>query len=361
MNEVQGSTVGAGGGEGIDAPGSAAAWAARWSGVLGPVTVSVPATSANLGPGFDTLGLALDLTDEVSAEVIDQGFAGSDQRFIAVVDISGEGAGEVPGDASHLVIATMLTAFDRLGVAAPPGLRLTCVNRIPHARGLGSSSAAIVAGILLARALAGRAADDHQEASLALAAELEGHPDNVAPCLYGGFTIAWTDQAGTDYSGTDQSDRAGAARLTPDERVHPVVYVPVLRGLTAHARAALPAEVPHRDAVFNVARTALLVHALTTDPGLLMRATDDRLHQPYRAPSMPETAQLVADLRAAGVPAVVSGAGPSVLAFTGSFAGTPPHPPAGWTALPVSISAAGARIMENRHAEGDPVAAGRLG
>jgi homoserine kinase len=292
----------------------------------GAVTVEVPATSANLGPGFDTLGLALDLTDRVTAQISEDGTS---------VTVSGEGAGEVPTDAGHLIVATMLTTFARLGVPAPAGVRLTCENRIPHARGLGSSSAAIVAGILLARALAGRPTDGAQARAeaLALAAELEGHPDNVAPCLLGGFTVAWTEST------------ARAVRMTPADGLQPVVYVPEVRGLTAHARAALPAQVPYADAVFNVARVALLVHALTNDPSHLLRATEDRLHQPYRAEGMPGTAALVATLRAAGVPAVVSGAGPSVLALTGAGVGEALPAPAGWLALPLAWSPEGARIL----------------
>ncbi len=291
----------------------------------GPVTVAVPATSANLGPGFDVLGLALDLVDEVTAEVVPDGYG---------VEVVGEGAGEVPTGLDHLIVTTMLTTFERMGVARPPGLRLKCHNRIPHARGLGSSSAAIVAGIVLARELtsAGATLDDAE--ALALAAEIEGHPDNVAPCLLGGFTIAWTG-----------ADGAHAVRLDPADSVTPVVYVPAERGLTAHARAALPAEVPHRDAVFNTARTALLVHALSTAPELLLAATEDRLHQPYRAPAMPETAALVAALREAGVPAFVSGAGPSVLALTSAPGQELVDPPTGWWSRSLSCSASGARML----------------
>jgi homoserine kinase len=291
----------------------------------GPVTVAVPATSANLGPGFDVFGLALDLVDEVTAEVVPDGYR---------VDVVGEGAGEVPTGVDHLVVATMLTAFDRMGLAHPPGLRLSCHNRIPHARGLGSSSAAIVAGVALARELTTGGATLSDAEALALAAEIEGHPDNVAPCLLGGFTIAWTGV-----------DGAHAVRLDPAESVTPVVYVPAERGLTAHARGVLPAEVAHRDAVFNTARAALLVHALTTAPDLLLAATEDRLHQPYRAPAMPETAALVAALREAGVPAFVSGAGPSVLALTSAPGQVLVDPPAGWWSRSLSCSASGARML----------------
>ena len=304
------------------------------------MTVAVPATSANLGPGFDALGVALELTDEVTAEVTPAGIR---------VEVSGEGAGEVGTGADHLVVKTILTTLRQLGAPEPPGLRLACVNRIPHARGLGSSSAAIVAGVLLARALVGAAPDP--AADLALAAELEGHPDNVAPCLLGGFTIAWTaGEAGSR-----------AVRLTPSAQVRPVLYVPSSQGLTAHARAALPQHVPHADAVFNLSRTALLVHGLTADPSLLMEATEDRLHQPYRAAGMPATAQLVSALRSAGVPAMVSGAGPSVLALTGAFAPEPLPAPAGWTVRVLTWSDCGGRMLEPEHADGDPVAASRVG
>jgi homoserine kinase len=298
------------------------------------VTVSVPATSANLGPGFDALGLALELVDTVSARVTDRGFE---------VRVVGEGAGEVPTGRDHLIVATMLTAFAELGAPAPAGLALSCDNRIPHARGLGSSSAAIIAGILLARELAGRPEYD-EAAVLRLAARLEGHPDNVAPCLLGGFTIAWT-----------AADGATAVRLPTPDRLRPGVFIPDERGLTAHARAALPPSVPHADAAFNVARVALLVHALINRPDLLLTATEDRLHQGYRASGAPSTAALVERLRTAGVPAVVSGAGPSVLVLADPA--DVPAPP-GWCFRSLSVASTGARILGGRHAGGDPVAAG---
>jgi homoserine kinase len=296
-------------------------------------TVTVPATSANLGPGFDALGLALNLTDRVTARVAD-GFR---------VAVTGEGAGDVPAGKDHLIVATMLATYAELGEPAPAGLALDCRNQIPHARGLGSSSAAIVAGILLARALA-RRSDFDDAATLRLAARLEGHPDNVAPCLLGGFTIAWTEEHG-----------AAAVRLKTPRGLRLGVFIPQRRGLTAHARAALPRTVPHADAAFNAARSALLVHALTGAPEWLWAATEDRLHQGYRADGMPQTAALLAELRAAGVAAVVSGAGPSVLALTDP-AGVPV--PAGWCFRSLSVASTGARILGSRHAGGDPVAAG---
>ncbi|GIJ48868.1 homoserine kinase [Virgisporangium aliadipatigenens] len=304
------------------------------------VRVRVPATSANLGPGFDSLGLALDRYDEVTARV-----APGD----VVVEVTGEGAGQLPTGDDHLVVRAMRAAFDALSEPLP-GLELSCANAIPQARGMGSSSAAIVAGLLLARELvvdgARRLPDP---AVLALASALEGHPDNVAPCLLGGFTIAWTENG-----------EGRAVRLDPHPSIRPVVYVPATRGLTAEARAALPERVPHGDAAFNAGRAALLVHAVTSDPALLLTATEDRLHQDYRAPGMPHTAELVATLRAAGVPAVVSGAGPTVLAFV---VGDGALPDVGdtWKVWKLGVADAGASIVAGTmgHAERDPVAAGR--
>ncbi|WP_320067535.1 homoserine kinase [Micromonospora sp. RTGN7] len=307
--------------------------------VSGPVKVRVPATSANLGPGFDALGLALSLYDDVSAEVVPDGVR---------VTVTGQGAGELPDDDAHLVARAMRVTFDALG-GQPPGLAVECVNRIPQARGLGSSSAAIVAGVQLARALVVDGAARLDDAgALRLAAEIEGHPDNVAPCLLGGFTIAWTEPSG-----------AHAVSLAVDDRVCPTVFVPEERGLTAVARAALPGVVPHGDAALTAGRAALLVHALTAEPALLVPATVDRLHQDYRAGGMPRTSALVSALRAAGVAAVVSGAGPTVLALSeppASFsAGT------GWQSWRLGIDVHGARSARGTlgHAERDPVAAGR--
>jgi homoserine kinase len=323
------------------------------------VHVRVPATSANLGPGFDSLGLALSRHDDVTAWIAPGGVR---------VEVTGEGAGELPTDGTHLVARAMSAAFDALG-EQPPGLRIRCVNRIPQARGLGSSSAAIVAGLLAARALsvdgAARLAD---AAVLALASDLEGHPDNVAPCLLGGLTIAWLDAAdAADAAGVAGAAVARAVKLTPAASIAPVVFVPATRGLTAQARAALPREVPHADAAFNAGRAALLVHALTaapdaltTTPGLLLAATEDRLHQHYRAPANPESADLLRLLRSVGIPAVISGAGPTVLAFVRD-GDTPPDPGPAWLMWQLCVDATGATVVAGTigHAERDPVAAGR--
>ncbi|TDD07318.1 homoserine kinase [Nonomuraea deserti] len=265
------------------------------------VQIRVPATSANLGPGYDTLGLALSLYDEVEVAL-------TEQPGVAVT-VEGEGAGEVDLGEGHLIVKAMRTTFARMGVPQPAGIRLRCRNRIPHARGLGSSSAAVCAGILAARALAGVTTFSDDQV-FALAAEMEGHPDNVAPCLAGGLTVAWCDHTGTPRM----------VKLAPDERIRPVVVVPSTRLSTEAARGLLPKDVPHKDASFNAGRAALLIAALTRRPEreVLLAATEDRLHQAYRAPAMPESAHLVERLRAVGVPAVVSGAGPAVLAFSTS-------------------------------------------
>jgi homoserine kinase len=291
--------------------------AVTWGGAA--VVVRAPATSANLGPGFDALGLALSLHDEVQARVVPSGLS---------IEVSGEGAADI-ADAGekHLVVRAMRAAFDALGGGQPPGLALRCVNRIPHGRGLGSSAAAIVAGVLAARALAG--AGLHPDDALPLANELEGHPDNVAPCLYGGLTIAWLadgspaadsppgrprSRGASETAGGGRS-AARAVRLQPLEQITPVAVVAPAPVSTDVARGLLPADVPHADAARNAGRAALLVAALTARPEALLDATEDWLHQEYRAPAMPATHDLVGRLRAAGLPAVVSGAGPSVLAL----------------------------------------------
>jgi homoserine kinase len=305
----------------------------------GPVTVRTPATSANLGPGFDALGLALTLYDEVTAEVVDGD---------TTVEVTGEGAGELPRGEDHLIVQSMRRAFERLG-GQPKGIRLRCVNAIPQARGLGSSSAAIVAGVTLAQALRETQAPRETQAlrettagtrdraaALQIAGELEGHPDNVAACILGGFTIAWLDD----------HHRARAATLIPSKDIEPVVFVPQTQGLTSVARAALPKEVPHGDASFNAGRSALLVHALTHDASLLLEATEDRLHQGYRASGMPATAALVRELRERGIAAVVSGAGPTVLALTES--GEMPEfvADAGWIRHNLRFDLVGAALVE---------------
>ncbi|HEV7755918.1 MAG TPA: homoserine kinase [Mycobacteriales bacterium] len=259
------------------------------------VHVRVPATSANLGPGFDALGLALGLHDDVVVRVTGSGLA---------IRVTGEGADDVPLTEEHLLVRAMRTAFEALG-GQPAGLRVGCVNQIPHARGLGSSAATIVAGMLAARALVVGGENRLDDAGLlVLATAMEGHPDNVAACLYGGLTIAW------------MADGAGhAVRVATHPDVRPVAFVPPTRSSTAEARALMPAVVPLADAAANAGRSALLVHALSTDPSLLLPATVDHLHQPYRAPAMPLSAALVTALRDAGIPAVISGAGGTVLAF----------------------------------------------
>lgn len=294
----------------------------------GPARVSVPATSANLGPGFDALGLALGLRDRLEAEVTDGGLT---------IEVDGVGSADVPRDESHLVVRSMRAAFERLD-AAPPGLRLSCRNVVPHARGMGSSSAAIVAGVWLARELVagGRLLLD-DAALLDLAAQVEGHPDNVAPALLGGFTIAGRDDDGSFF----------AVPAAVDPRIGTVVFVPEQPVSTELARGLLPTEVPHADAAANAGRAALLVAALGAAPDQLLRATSDRLHQEYRRAAMPDSLALVDELRAVGVPAVVSGAGPTVLAFTAAADGRGAdalrdHCPDGWTALELPIDTRGA-------------------
>lgn len=293
-----------------------------------PVHVRVPATSANLGPGFDSLGLALGRYDDVIAQIGEHG---------AQVDVAGEGAGDVPLGEDHLIVRAMRAAFDLMG-GQPRGIDLVCANRIPHGRGLGSSSAAICAGILLARALVLGGEDLLPDRELLpLAGEIEGHPDNVAACLLGGMTIAWID-AGTAHS----------VRLQPDPAIRVLAFIPPTISSTKAARGLLPEQVPFADAVFNTSRAALLVAAMTGSPESLLTATDDRLHQPYRTAAMPESAQLVATLRAQGIAAMISGAGPSVLALTpdpSEAAAALAWTPAGWVSEDLAVDVEGAHVV----------------
>ena len=301
------------------------------AGPVSQVSVAVPATSANLGPGFDALGLALARYDHVTV-----------RRTVGGLQVSvvGEGAEVLPLDGRHLVVRALRCAFDRLG-GQPAGLAVHCRNSIPQGRGLGSSAAAIVAGVIAARALTGGcgpaqcpngppgpAMDD--AGVLALGTELEGHPDNVAACLFGGFTLAWGDADGTH-----------AVRL-PVAEVTVTALVPPFEASTAAVRCLIPASVPHRDATVNAARAALLVEALGRRPELLFEATVDRLHQSYRAPAMPASAELMAQLRARGIPAVISGAGPTVLVLGPHAVGL--AGPAGWRAFALEVDTVGATV-----------------
>ena len=256
-------------------------------------TVSVPATSANLGPGFDSLGVALELRDVVTATLSD--VAG------VRVSVSGEGAGTLPTDEKHLVAAVLLKTLENLGLEIT-GLDLFCKNSIPQGKGLGSSAAAIVAGLALAQAIALDGHVDHDWV-FAQAADYEGHPDNAAACVYGGLTVAWTNEV----------PHSRSLEILPS--IHAVVGVPASELLTEKARGLLPESVPHADAAFNAARSALLIVGLTQDASVLVEATDDRLHQNYRAQAYPDSIAAVTALRVVNVPACISGAGPAVLAF----------------------------------------------
>jgi len=271
-------------------------WLGRNVADISPVQVRVPATSANLGPGFDSFGLALGLHDLVRAEIIESGLR---------IEVRGFGEETAGLGEGHLVARAMRVAFELVG-EQPPGLALACDNAIPHGFGLGSSAAAIIAGLLAARALGGSAGLDRlpDAAVLRLATDLEGHADNVAACLAGGLTIAWT--SGGSVRSTSMAPLLG---------LKPVLCVPPVPLSTEVARQVLPSTVPHADAARNSARAALLVAALRGEPARLFDATEDFLHQPYRAAAMPGTTRLIDALRAADVPAVVSGAGPAVLAL----------------------------------------------
>lgn len=256
--------------------------------------VKVPASSGNLGPGFDSMGMAHDVWDEVSATLT----TGASR-----VVILGEGSQTLPKDESHLIVKTMHETLERLG-APTPGVDLVCRNNIPHGKGMGSSAAALTAGVMLVRELLGAPEAFTKEEVLNIVAGYEGHPDNAAPAIYGGVTVSWREGEGYKTAQLPVLKSVKTTLLVPDEVL-----------LTTTARAVLPEKVPLVDAAFNASRSALMVYALTQDPELLFAATEDRLHQQYRAESMAHTAAVLAALREAGWPAIVSGAGPSILVF----------------------------------------------
>ena len=263
-----------------------------------PIQVQVPATSANLGPGFDCFGLALGMHDQYIAKVLDEA--------ILDIEVIGEGADDLPRDAKHLLVKAMYKGFDYLG-GRPKGLAIRANNVIPHGRGLGSSASAIIGGLVLARALVLTGNEKMpDEVLLNLATEMEGHPDNVAAALYGGATVAWMEmQHGKEV--------ARSFVLGVDTRISAVAFIPSNAVATSKARKMLPESIPHRDAVKNSAHTALLTQALSLRPDLLFTATEDFLHQEYRKDAMPASFALLTKLRAAGVAAFISGAGPTVL------------------------------------------------
>jgi homoserine kinase len=271
-----------------------------------PMQVSVPASSANLGPGFDALGLALELRDIYVAQILDE--------EVFDVDVTGEGADEVKKDGKHLVIKAMMAGFEFMG-GKPRGIALRALNNIPHGRGLGSSAAAIIGGLFLARSLVLSGSTLMNDDDLvALATDLEGHPDNVSAAALGGATISWMENRVGVATGC-------ATRVTVDPSIRALVLIPSTQLSTGKARKMLPDSVPHKDAAINAGRSALLVHALSIRPELLFAATEDHLHQQYRRDGMPRSVDLVNKLRGAGVPAMISGAGPSVLVLhTGSTA-----------------------------------------
>lgn len=304
------------------------------------VTVRVPATSANLGPGYDSLGLALAMHDFLTIETL----AGDGLEF----ELSGEGAATLPRDASHLVVRAIETAFGRLGYRRS-GLKITAQNVNPHGRGLGSSASAVVAAVSAANALVPEEARQGREWILQVTSEMEGHPDNVAPAIFGGLALSWQDS--DQYSST-------AATVAPG--VIPVVAVPDFELATEAARALLPASVGHHAAAMNSGRAALLIHALTSQPQFLLPATEDYLHQSYRAEAMQPSARLISALRAAGHAAVVSGAGPTVLVLANGSADadlavgfineftTANTPDVGWRVMKLAVDVEGAKVEVHR-------------
>ncbi|MCP2277338.1 homoserine kinase [Nocardia amikacinitolerans] len=304
------------------------------------VTARVPASSANLGPGFDSLGMALGIYDEIEVRTTDSGLT---------IRVEGEGADDVPWGPSHLVVRAIERGLESAGVWAD-GLDVVCRNVIPHSRGLGSSASAVVGGLAAGCTLAAKLDPELAVGAarlVQLASEFEGHPDNAAASVLGGIVVSWTETAADATEASADIPEHGrvyrAVRLDPHPTLRPVVLIPEVRSSTAHTRGLLPETVPHGDAAFNVSRAALAVVALTQRPDLLMPATADRLHQGQRAPALPLTTAWIERLRAAGIPATVSGAGPTVLAL-----GTSEFP----AELRELAAADGLRVVEPGLAEG---------
>ena len=265
-----------------------------------PIQVQVPATSANLGPGFDSFGLAFGMYDRYVAQILDEG--GLD------IDVTGEGSDEVPRTDKNLLVKAINKGFDYLG-GRPKGLAVRALNVIPHGRGLGSSASAIIGGLVLARSLVLTGTDKmSDEVLLNLATEMEGHPDNVAAALYGGATIAWQDLV-------KGKSVAHAVHLPVDPRIKVMAFIPASPLATSKARKMLPESIPFADAQRNTSNAAIMTQALTIRPDLLFTATEDFLHQSYRQEAMPSSFALMTKLRAAGIAAFISGAGPTVLAL----------------------------------------------
>ena len=298
------------------------------------VVVEVPATTANLGPGFDTLGMALTIQDRLSATVVDTPGI--------VVDVHGVGEGEVPTDETNLIARSLAHAFASKKIPMP-GIHLEAHNVIPHGRGLGSSGAAIVSGVMAAKGLLEGIAEFSASELLALATDMEGHPDNIAPSLFGGLTIAWMTDEGPKHK-----------KLSVHRGVSLVVAVPEDSSMSTQlARSLQPETVPHQDAIFNLSRSALLIAALIQSPELLFEATEDRLHQNYRASAMKDTDALLQSLRAKGYAAVVSGAGPSVLILCPDPGQrldiaqvVEAHPGGTWTSHMLTVDERGATVEE---------------
>ena len=299
---------------------------------IGTVTVEVPATTANLGPGFDSIGMALDVLDRVS---LSKRMDGSSD----LIDVVGAGADSLPRDESHLVLGTIRQLYRDSSFDFGP-LHLSCVNRIPHGQGLGSSASAIVSALLAGKTFAAvQGADVSNIDVFQIASDMEGHPDNVAPCVFGGMNVSW-----------EEAGQWNLAQLQPHADIRVTLAVPDAVLSTRTARDLIPAMIPHQDAVRNSARTALLVHAFTSDPTLLLPATEDFLHQKYRRDAYPRTYRFVQDLRARGLAAAVSGAGPAVIIFStsdpsGVLAEVTQKDPHGFHITHTAINMTGARVI----------------
>ncbi|CED90446.1 MAG: homoserine kinase [Actinomyces succiniciruminis] len=290
--------------------------------------VRVPATTANMGPGFDSFGMAFTYYDEVEVRPV-----------VGPTNVTVEGVGEgvVPTDDSNLVVRALRAGLEAAG-APQAGFEMRCINRIPHGGGMGSSASAAVAGLMLARGLLSDPDALPDEEVFRIATGFEGHPDNVAPAVFGGATVAWIEADGTPRAAPMPVDATLAVSL--------LVPPSTTRLSTEEARKVLPDSVPRADALFNTSRAAILMLALAGRPDLLMAGTEDRLHQEYRRGVLPASMAVMDSLREQGYPAVISGAGPTVLVLADLSQQTrftlERH---GWTVLRPGIDLDGAQLV----------------
>jgi len=291
------------------------------------VHIRVPASSANLGSAFDCAGLGLNIYDDIHAQIT--------QSRGVHVETTGVAAAELPTDCDHLVARAMKIGFDALGVR-PAGFTIRCHNNISHGQGLGSSAAAIIGGLAAARALVvGGESLLSDSDLLTIALQLEPHPDNLSASLYGGFTVAWVTEDG----------QAECIHAKPHDDLQVTLCLPSSIAPTDQARAVLPSQIPLTDAVVNIGASALLFHAITSQPQLLLAATRDAIHQDRRRAMFAPSLDVLHTLRAQHIPAAISGAGPALVVFDDAEVVSTIVTGSDWQIIPVDVAQRGVHVI----------------